>query len=89
MRKETKLSLQWIAQYWALGSWTHVSNLLGARRKQESVKSDTCTCTAHLHGAINYGKGGAAMACAGIADASFKEFNGFLNGAMDALFDGN
>ncbi len=40
LRKETTMSLKWIAQRLAMGSWTHVSNLLGARRKQESLKSE-------------------------------------------------
>ena len=34
------LSLKWIAEYLALGSWTHVSNLLGAEGKRESSKSE-------------------------------------------------
>ena len=40
LRKETTMSLKWIAQPLAMGSWTHVSNLLAARRKQESLKSE-------------------------------------------------
>jgi hypothetical protein len=40
LRKETTMSLKWIAQHLAMGSWTHVSNLLAARRKQESLKSE-------------------------------------------------
>jgi len=40
IRKETTMSLKWIAQHLAMGSWTHVSNLLGARRKHESLKSE-------------------------------------------------
>jgi REP element-mobilizing transposase RayT len=40
IRKETTMSLKWIAQHLEMGSWTHVSNLLGARRKQESLKSE-------------------------------------------------
>jgi hypothetical protein len=40
LRKETTMSLKWIAQHLEMGSWTHVSNLLGARRKQESLKSE-------------------------------------------------
>jgi hypothetical protein len=39
LRKETTMSLKWIAQHLEMGSWTHVSNLLGARRKPESLKS--------------------------------------------------
>ena len=30
----------WIAQHLEMGSWTHDSNLLGAGRKQESLKSE-------------------------------------------------
>jgi hypothetical protein len=33
IRKETTMSLKWMAQHLAMGGWTHVSNLLGARRK--------------------------------------------------------
>ena len=40
IRKETTMSLKWIAEHLAMGSWTHVSNLLGAHRKQESLKSE-------------------------------------------------
>jgi hypothetical protein len=40
IRKQTTMSLKWIAQHLAMGSWTHVSNLLGARRKQQSLKSE-------------------------------------------------
>jgi putative transposase len=40
IRKDTTMSLKWIAQHLAMGSWTHVSNLLGAKRKQESFKSE-------------------------------------------------
>src|SRR5271165_6935222 len=43
VRRETTRSLKWIAEHPAMGSWTHVSNLLNARRKRESLKSDTCT----------------------------------------------
>ena len=32
------MSLKWIAQHLEMGSWTHVSNLLAARRKRESFK---------------------------------------------------
>jgi hypothetical protein len=38
IRMETTTSLKWIAQHLEIGSWTHVSNLLGARRKQGSLK---------------------------------------------------
>ena len=40
LRKETTMSLKWIAEQLEMGSWTHVSNLLGAVRKQESLKSE-------------------------------------------------
>jgi len=40
LRRETTMSLKWIAQHLAMGSWTHVSNLLGAARKQETLKSE-------------------------------------------------
>jgi hypothetical protein len=40
LRKETTMSLRWIAQPLAMGRWPHVSNLLGARRKQEGLKSE-------------------------------------------------
>jgi len=40
IRKETTMSLKWIAEHLAMGSWTHVSNLLGAYHKQESLKSE-------------------------------------------------
>ncbi len=40
LRKDTTMSLKWIAQRLRMGSWTHVSNLLGAIRKQESLKSE-------------------------------------------------
>jgi hypothetical protein len=40
LRRETTLSLKWIAEQLAMGSWTHVSNLLGAERKRESLKSE-------------------------------------------------
>jgi REP element-mobilizing transposase RayT len=40
LRKETTMSLKWIAQHLEMGSWTHVSNLLGAKRKQETLKSE-------------------------------------------------
>jgi REP element-mobilizing transposase RayT len=40
LRKETTMSLKWVAQHLAMGSWTHVSNLLAARKKQESLKSE-------------------------------------------------
>ena len=40
IRKDTTMSLQWIAQHLEMGRWTHVSILLGAKRKQESLKSE-------------------------------------------------
>jgi putative transposase len=40
LRKETTMSLKWIAEHLAMGSWTHVSNLLVAQRKNESLKSE-------------------------------------------------
>ncbi len=40
LRKETTMSLKWIAQHLAMGSWTHVSNLLVAWRKQATLKSE-------------------------------------------------
>ena len=40
IRKETTMSLKWLAEHLAMGSWTHVSNLLGAQRKLESLKSE-------------------------------------------------
>ena len=40
LKKETTMSLKWIAQHLEMGSWTHVSNLLVARRKHESLKSE-------------------------------------------------
>ena len=38
LRKETTMSLKWIAQHLAMGSWTHVSNLLGASEKTGKFK---------------------------------------------------
>ncbi len=40
IRRETTMSLKWIAEHLAMGSWTHVSNLLGTERKRESSKSE-------------------------------------------------
>ena len=40
LRKETTMSLKWIAHHLEMGSWTHVSNLLVAKRKQESLNSE-------------------------------------------------
>jgi hypothetical protein len=34
------MSLKWIAEHLAMGSWTHVSNLLVVERKRESLKSE-------------------------------------------------
>jgi len=36
LEKETTMSLKRMAQHLEMGSWTHVSNLLGANRKHES-----------------------------------------------------
>jgi hypothetical protein len=44
LRKETTMRLKWIAQHLEMGSWTHISNLLGTR-KHESFKSENYTCT--------------------------------------------
>ena len=41
--QETTMSLQWIAEHLAIGSWTHVSNLFGTLRKRKSLKSEV-TC---------------------------------------------
>jgi len=38
IRTETTLSLKWMAEHFAMGSWTHVSNLLGAKRKRKFKK---------------------------------------------------
>ena len=40
MRKETTLSLKRIAQHLEMRSWIRVSNLLGARSRKESTKSE-------------------------------------------------
>ena len=32
LRKETTMSLKWIARELNMGSWTYVSNLLGAKK---------------------------------------------------------
>ena len=40
LRRETTMSLKWTAQQVERGSWSHVSNLLVARRKHESLKSE-------------------------------------------------
>ena len=40
IRTETTLSLKWIAEPPAMGSLTHVSNLLVAERKRERLKSE-------------------------------------------------
>jgi hypothetical protein len=34
------MSVKWIAQRLEIGGWTNVSNLLGAKRKQECLKSE-------------------------------------------------
>jgi len=36
LRAEATMSLQWIAEHLVMGSWHHVSNLVGAARKQQS-----------------------------------------------------
>jgi len=45
LRKETTMSLKWIAVRLQMGSWTYVFNLLSANRdrklKMKSVKSET------------------------------------------------
>ena len=33
LRRETTMTLQWIAKRLRMGSWTNVSNLLAAKRK--------------------------------------------------------
>jgi len=38
--KETTISLKWFAEQLAMGSWTYVSKLSLARRKQESLNSE-------------------------------------------------
>lgn len=40
LRRETTLSLKWMAQRLSMGSWTYVSNLLGAERRKRSVNSE-------------------------------------------------
>ena len=40
LRRETALSLKWLAEPLDMGSWTHVSNLLRAKRKRESLNSE-------------------------------------------------
>ena len=40
IRKDTTMSLKWIAHHLEMGTWTHLSNLLGAKRKQERLKSE-------------------------------------------------
>ena len=36
-KTETAMSLKWIARRPHMGSWTHVSNTLGARRKTDTL----------------------------------------------------
>jgi hypothetical protein len=38
LRQETTMSLKWIAEHLQMGSWTHVSNLLGARKTRKFKK---------------------------------------------------
>jgi hypothetical protein len=40
IRKDTTMSLKWIAHHLEMGTWTHLSNLLGAKRKQKRLKSE-------------------------------------------------
>ena len=40
LRQETTMSQKWIAVHLDMGSWTHVSNLLGAQRKRKSLKRE-------------------------------------------------
>src|ERR1700677_5017071 len=40
LRQEMTMTLKWIARRLHIGSWTHVSNLLVARRKHESLTSE-------------------------------------------------
>ena len=35
LRKETTMSLKWIAEQLEMGSWTYVSDLLVAKRRKE------------------------------------------------------
>ena len=42
LRKDTTLNLKWIAQHLKMGSWTHVSNLLGAKTKTIENRTETC-----------------------------------------------
>jgi hypothetical protein len=37
LRAQTTMSWQWIAEHLGMGSWTHVSNLVGATRKRERL----------------------------------------------------
>jgi hypothetical protein len=37
LRRETTMSLKWIAQRLAMGSWTNVSNLLGVERAKTGI----------------------------------------------------
>ncbi len=39
LTKETTMSLKWIAGQLAMGSWTHISNLLVAERKRGFKKN--------------------------------------------------
>lgn len=40
LRSATVMSLQRIAEHPAMGSWTNVSHLVGAKKGQESLKSE-------------------------------------------------
>ena len=46
------MNLKWIAPHLAIGSWAHVPNLLGAKRNQESLKSEN----GHLRRCSNFGR---------------------------------
>ena len=37
LRRETTMSLKWIAERLAMGSWTNVSNLLGVERAKTAI----------------------------------------------------
>jgi hypothetical protein len=39
LRKDTTMSLKWIAQRLEMISWTNVSNLRGGKREQERLKA--------------------------------------------------
>ena len=37
LRRETTMSLKWIAERLAMGSWTNVSNVLGVERAKTAI----------------------------------------------------